>query len=212
MLKILASPYRAKSLNRQRQHLRQIPRRNQATNMRMLLRTGVILSVLWLPYAGTAQQLHVRSTKTIAGLGHFIVLPLRCDSGQNVFVWGAEPLGGKLPLVELDAEGKELRQFEITASKRDGIERAFVQAYTVAPDGWLYELLAVPKDRVAVVRFKPTGEYAGAAFLDRSFNSVHLAVFRTGELLVDGTTAAAGDSHEPFMAIFDPTRRLLTED
>lgn len=155
--------------------------------------------------------MHVRSTKIIADLPHFLVLPLRCDSEQNVFVWGANPSGGRLPVLELGGDGKELHRFDISAAKQDGIERASVQTYAVTPDGSLYELLALPSGKVAVVHFKPTGEYGGVVYLDRSFSTVHLAVFRTGEFFVDGTIAAGKDTREPFVAIFDPMGRLLTE-
>jgi hypothetical protein len=158
--------------------------------MRVLLRTAVTVSVLCLPTSGTAQQLHVRSTKIIADLPHFLVLPLHCDSQQNVFVWGANPSGGRLPVLELDVDGKELHRFDISAAKQDGIERASVQTYAVTPDGSLYELVALPSGKVAVIHFKPTGEYAGVVYLDRSFSTVHLAVFSTGEFFVDGTIAA----------------------
>lgn len=173
---------------------------------------AVLMALLSFPHAGAAQQLHVRSSKIIGDLARFIVLPVRCDAGQNAYVWGAEPpAGSRLPIQELDSDGKELRQFDIAAAKRDGIEHAFVQSYAVTPDGWLYELVGVPKDKVAVVRFRPSGEYAGAVLLDRAFHTVHLAVFRTGELFVDGTTAAGKETYEPFMAIFDPMGRFLTE-
>jgi hypothetical protein len=177
--------------------------------MRGLPIPALLLCLLWFP--GMAQQLHVRSTKAIADLGHFVALPVRCDAGQNVFVRTADAPGTKIPILEFDAEGKELRRFDTSQTKPEGIERALVRAYTVAPDGSLYELLGVPNGNVAVIRFKPTGEYAGAVFLDKSFNPAHLAVFRTGELFVDGTTTAGKDAQEPFMAIFDPMGRFLTE-
>lgn len=179
--------------------------------MRLSPYAAALASLLWLPTAGTAQQLHVSSTKIIADLPHLFVLPLRCDSGQNVFVWGADPSGGRLPILELNADGKELLRFNISEATQDGIERAFVQTYAVTSDGSLYELLALPSGIVAGVHFRPTGEYAGAVYLDKRFNTVHLAVFRTGELLVDGTTAMGSDSHEPFLTIFDPMGRLLAE-
>jgi len=168
--------------------------------------TAAAITIMTVAAAGSDHVLVVDSSVPTPEVSQVIIMPVHCDSSGNVYL--------RPPLSKIGRDGRRTATFDLSAAGSDGLTGLMTKAFSVDPDGTVYELTRTKDDRVAVVRFDKDGHYLGSTVLDQQFEPQQLGVFQGDVYLVSGVTLpAAGSNPEftPYLGLFDRAGRLIKQ-
>jgi hypothetical protein len=144
-----------------------------------------------------------------------VLLPLHCDSDENLFLRAFNGNGsvrpGAEPVVKIDKHALLKATFSLTASPE--LAGLVSGDYFPASDGELYELAWVPgKWPIYLVTFDKAGDYKSKLELGQNISPSQLVVFPKGEFMVSGTEPETHDAKgpkKPLTVLFDHNGKFL---
>ena len=141
-------------------------------------------------------------------------MPLKCDEDGNVY---ARFLSGFRPspeIVKIAPDGTKKAAFDY--SRLAGLDRAFSDDFTVAPNGELYDLIELPTRtgyQVFLLRFSDNGTFQDKHELLAPVPIIPAQVLalRDGNLFVSGVVRVGERKGKAFNGIFVSNGQLLRE-
>jgi hypothetical protein len=142
----------------------------------------------------------------------------RCDARGNIYIrpivdTGKPQLDMRVPTAEVGRDGERVTSFDVTAASPD-FHFPGSSSFFVTADGRVYAAVwdnraVVKGNRAHIVQFTRNGSVASVTQVatDESFTPNHIAIFKSGEILLTGTEGDLG--HRPFTAIFNYKGELI---
>jgi len=145
-----------------------------------------------------------------------MLLPIKCDKDGRLYLqFMGDPLApaeDTKSVTRVSHKAEVDAQFSL-ASADLGDEYAG-RDFAIDNDGQVAMLAETPAG-YTVVRFDKDGKFKSKFNLENRFKAFHLALFKSGDLLIAGTEAPTENSPNlgaiPFTAIFDESGKLLKE-
>jgi hypothetical protein len=161
--------------------------------------------------SGTLQELEV--TPVPAEKAALTVIPIKCDSDQNIYVRAGEGLSFLArPVVRISADGEGTTRYSL--DNVPDMQGGGIDDFTPATGGEVF-LIAVKSGQKYLVTFDGDGKYVSKTVFDSEVDPKQIAAFESGDLFVAGTVGRAGSNGKrvrtAFAGVFNQDGKLLRE-
>lgn len=145
--------------------------------------------------------------------GQSVTIPIKCDSGGNLYLRSRSTGPATFDLVQLSPNGA--RKATYKSADSPGLADAFIHDFSIGDDGKVYEIVQALGERIFVLKFSANGQFDSKVEIaaEKPFMPAQLVILRDGTFFISGTQTAEaqGGVGSPVNSIYDSNGKLLRQ-